>query len=257
MMCLRSPVYPVIIGNVKGARKMLHDPDWRPDRESRGKGGTSRTGRGGDGPDGSTSVPKWLFREKPDNRKKKINQSIQTKEVPRKPRENQQRRLSQLSQRSNKEEVEMCTPALGGRTTTAPQVRTTRLFRGSQVENHDPGSKTMAQSTDKCVAGPVTTRAQKKREGQVKPLKAKDVASSLEVDKKKLSELQTSHNTLVKCWRKVDKTDIRDQYIAQFQVKRGVLYWKHEHARTGRVSNQVVSSHTSSLNDVAVPYLAV
>ena len=29
MMCASSPMYPVIIGNVRGARQMLPDPDWK------------------------------------------------------------------------------------------------------------------------------------------------------------------------------------------------------------------------------------
>ena len=29
VMCVSSPVYPVIIGNVRGARRMLPDPDWK------------------------------------------------------------------------------------------------------------------------------------------------------------------------------------------------------------------------------------
>ena len=28
-MCVSSPVYPVIIGNMRGARQMLPDPDWK------------------------------------------------------------------------------------------------------------------------------------------------------------------------------------------------------------------------------------
>ena len=28
-MCASSPVYPVIIGNVRGAQRMFPDPDWR------------------------------------------------------------------------------------------------------------------------------------------------------------------------------------------------------------------------------------
>ena len=42
VMCVSSPVYPLIIGNVRGARQMLPDPDWKakdqrsgaPDRTS-------------------------------------------------------------------------------------------------------------------------------------------------------------------------------------------------------------------------------
>ena len=29
LMCVSSPVHPVIIGNVRGARQMLPDPDWK------------------------------------------------------------------------------------------------------------------------------------------------------------------------------------------------------------------------------------
>ena len=29
VMCVSSPVYPVIIGNVRGARQMLPHPDWK------------------------------------------------------------------------------------------------------------------------------------------------------------------------------------------------------------------------------------
>ena len=29
VMCVSSPVYPIIIGNVRGARRMLPDPDWK------------------------------------------------------------------------------------------------------------------------------------------------------------------------------------------------------------------------------------
>ena len=36
VMCVSSPIYPVIIDNVKGARQMLPDPDWKaePERNS-------------------------------------------------------------------------------------------------------------------------------------------------------------------------------------------------------------------------------
>ena len=34
VMCVNSPIYPVIIGNVPGARRMLPDPDWRAEDQS-------------------------------------------------------------------------------------------------------------------------------------------------------------------------------------------------------------------------------
>ena len=40
MMCVSSSVYPVIIGNVRGARQMLPDPDWKAEVQ---KGAQART----------------------------------------------------------------------------------------------------------------------------------------------------------------------------------------------------------------------
>ena len=34
-MCVSSPAYPVIIGNVQGARLMLPDPGWRAEDQPR------------------------------------------------------------------------------------------------------------------------------------------------------------------------------------------------------------------------------
>ena len=36
VMCVSYPVYPVIIGNMRGARRMLPDPDWKA--EDKGSG---------------------------------------------------------------------------------------------------------------------------------------------------------------------------------------------------------------------------
>ena len=42
VMCVSSPVYPVIIGNVRGARRMLPDPDWKAEDQP-GPVGATRT----------------------------------------------------------------------------------------------------------------------------------------------------------------------------------------------------------------------
>ena len=33
VMCVSSPVYPLIIGNMRGARQMLPDPNWKADNQ--------------------------------------------------------------------------------------------------------------------------------------------------------------------------------------------------------------------------------
>ena len=40
-MCVSSPVYPVIIGNVRGARQMFSDPDWKPEDQREAQARTS------------------------------------------------------------------------------------------------------------------------------------------------------------------------------------------------------------------------
>ena len=41
VMCASSPVYPVIIGNVRGSQRMLPDPDWRAEDQPRVQARTS------------------------------------------------------------------------------------------------------------------------------------------------------------------------------------------------------------------------
>ena len=48
VMCVSSPVYPVIIGNVRGARQMLSDPDWNAEVQ---KGAGARTNGGNNNDD--------------------------------------------------------------------------------------------------------------------------------------------------------------------------------------------------------------
>ena len=64
-MCVSSPVYPVIIGNVRGAQRMLPDPGWRgkdqPEVRARTSGGNkdkdNDDDQGGD-------IPIWMFEKK-------------------------------------------------------------------------------------------------------------------------------------------------------------------------------------------------
>ena len=54
---------------------------------------------------------------------------------------------------------------------------------------------------EKCVAGPVLTRAQAKKSDKIHPLKVKEAMSS--VDKSTIEDLQKKDTTLTKCFVRV------------------------------------------------------
>ena len=41
VMCVCSPVYPVIIGNMRGVHQMLPDPDWKAENQREARARTS------------------------------------------------------------------------------------------------------------------------------------------------------------------------------------------------------------------------
>ena len=137
VMCVSSPVYPVITGNVQGARRMLPDPDWKAEDQ--------------------------------------------------------------------------------------PGVR----------------ARTSGGTEEKCVAGPVVTRAQAKKSDKVHPLKVKEAMSS--VDKSTIENLQKKDSTLKKCFDRIGKPIIRENYVGEFYKKNGLLYRKHQETKTVRnISYQLV-----------------
>ena len=63
-MCVSSPIYPVILGKVRGACQILTDPDWKAEDES-GAQATCRT-RGGNKNDDDNQggdMPSLMFKE--------------------------------------------------------------------------------------------------------------------------------------------------------------------------------------------------
>ena len=62
VMCVSSPVYPVIIGNVKGAPQMLPDPDWKAEDQREAQAGTSGGNNNGDDNKGG-NMPSWMIKE--------------------------------------------------------------------------------------------------------------------------------------------------------------------------------------------------
>ena len=75
-MCVSSPLYPVIIGNVRGAHQMLPDPDWKAkdQRESRAR---TSGGNNDDDDNQSGDMPCWMFKES--NRGKTKNRDSKKK----------------------------------------------------------------------------------------------------------------------------------------------------------------------------------
>ena len=96
----------------------------------------------------------------------------------------------------------------------------------------------LGKQLEKCVAGPVVTRAQAKKSDKVHPLKVKEAMSS--VDKSTIENLQKKDSTLKKCFDRIGKPIIRENYVGEFYKKNGLLYRKHQETKTGRSFNQLV-----------------
>ena len=71
VMCVSSPIYPVIIGNVRGARQMLPDPDWKAEdqREARAR---TNGGNNNDDDNQGGDMPSWMFKDESNREKTKI-----------------------------------------------------------------------------------------------------------------------------------------------------------------------------------------
>ena len=82
------------------------------------------------------------------------------------------------------------------------------------------------------------TRAQAKKSDKVHPLKVKEAMSS--VDKSTIENLQKKDSTLKKCFDRIGKPIIRENYVGVFYKKNGLLYRKHQETKTGRSFNQLV-----------------
>ena len=89
---------------------------------------------------------------------------------------------------------------------------------------------------EECVVGPAVTRAQAKKSDKVHLLKVKEDMSS--VDKSTIENLQKKDSTLKKCFDRIGKLIIRENYVGEFYRKNGLLYRKsvnHESAFSGHL----------------------
>ena len=141
VICVSSPVYPVIIGNVRGARRMLPDPGWKAEDQLGVRARTSGGNKDKDNDDNKGGdIPAWMFR------------------------------------RSN-------------------------------------------QKTEKS--------APKERDSKKKPAQT-------------IENLQKKDSTLKKCFDRIGKPIIRENYVGEFYKKNGLLYRKHQETKTGQSFNQLV-----------------
>ena len=128
VMCVSSPVYPVIIGNVRGARRMLPDPDWKAEDQPGVRARTSGGNKDKDNDDNQGGdIPAWMFRRSNQKTEKSAPKERDSKKKPAQPKENDDRAR-----------------------------RNVKVKEGATEE--------------KCVAGPVVTRAQAKKSDKVHPL---------------------------------------------------------------------------------------
>ena len=78
-MCVSYPIYPVIIGNVRGVRQMLPDPAGKAEDQ---RGARARNGEGNynDDDNQGSDMPSWMFKSPTEsNRKKTKNRDLKKK----------------------------------------------------------------------------------------------------------------------------------------------------------------------------------
>ena len=92
VMCVSSPVYPVIIGNVRGARRMLPDPDWKAEDQPGVRARTSGGNKDKDNDDNQGGdIPAWMFRRSNQKTEKSAPKERDSKKKPAQPKENDDR----------------------------------------------------------------------------------------------------------------------------------------------------------------------
>ena len=108
---------------------------------------------------------------------------------------------------------------------SAPKERDSKKKPAQSKENDDRArgnTKVKEGATEeKCVAGSVVTRAQAKKSDKVHSLKVKEAMSS--VDKSAIQNLQKKDSTLKKCFDRIGKMIIRENYVGEFYRKNGLL----------------------------------
>ena len=113
--------------------------------------------------------------------------------------------------------------------------RDSKKKKAQNKKNDNRATEDVKETTEgKCVAGPVLTRAQAKKSDKIHPLKVKEAMSS--VDKTTIEDLhQKKDSTLKKCFDRVGKLIIRENYVGELHMKNGLLYRKHQEMKQEEV----------------------
>ena len=88
-MCVSSSVYPVIIGNVQGAQRMLPDPDWKAEDQPGVRARTSGGKKDKDNDDDQGGdIPAWMFKRSNQKTEKSALKKRDSKKKLAQPKEN-------------------------------------------------------------------------------------------------------------------------------------------------------------------------
>ena len=98
-------------------------------------------------------------------------------------------------------------------------------------DNHATQDVQKTLQKENVFAGPCLTRAEAKK---IQPLKVKEAMSS--VNKTTIEDLKKKNSNLKKCFDRVGKPIIRENYVGEFFMTNGLLYQKHQEMKTGRSS---------------------
>ena len=105
-------------------------------------------------------------------------------------------------------------------------------------KNDNRATQDVKVQEGKCVAGPCLTMALAKKTDKIRPLKVKGAMSS--IDKTAIEDLQKKYSTLKKCFDRVGKPIIRDNYFGEFFTKmdyfiRNIKRRKREEDQTSKL----------------------
>ena len=105
---------------------------------------------------------------------------------------------------------------------SAPTERDSKKELVQPKENDDRARRNVkvkdGATEEKCVAGPVVTRAQAEKSDKVNPLKVKEAMSRSPIE-----NLQKKDSTLKKYFDRIGKPVIRENYVGEFYKKNGLL----------------------------------
>ena len=86
------PSFPVIIGNVRGARRMLPDPDWKAEDQPGVRARTSGDNKDKDNDDDYRGdIPAWMFKRSNHKTEKSAPKERDSRKKPAQPKENDDR----------------------------------------------------------------------------------------------------------------------------------------------------------------------